>query len=311
MRRTIIGFIITVALGRLCVAPPALEAQQPTHMHRVGALFGTARQGAAPSLEAFLVGMRALGYVEGQNLVMEYRWAEGQYERFPDLAAELVRLQVDVLIVGATPSALAAKHATTTIPIVMVTVPDPVGSGLVASLARPGGNVTGLAALTPELVGKQLEFLKDMLPTVSRVAILWNPANPGHALMVREADVMAQAVGVQLHFQEAHGPEAFDSAFMAMTKAPAGALLVLGDAMFLQHRRRLASNSRCCRTSSAYARSRSPRVRSSTSNRSRVPMTSTSSDTISTCSGCPSHAAMSSIPTTLSSGTAPTRCAPI
>jgi len=148
-------------------------------------------------VEAFLEGMRALGYVEGQHLVLEYRGAEGQYERFPELAAGLVRLKVDVLMVPITPAALAAKHATTTIPIVMTSVGDPVGSGLVASLARPGGNITGLSSSPgPELVGKQVEFLKDVLPTVSRVAVLWNPTNPLHALLVREADVAAQALGV-------------------------------------------------------------------------------------------------------------------
>jgi len=116
-----------------------------------------------------------------------------------------------------------------------------VGSGLVASLARPGGNITGLATQSPDLVGKQLEFLKDMLPTVSRVALLWNPANPSHVLLVREAEVAAQQLGVQLYRQEARGPDAFDRAFAAMTSAPAGALLVLGDPMFLQHRSRLVA----------------------------------------------------------------------
>jgi putative ABC transport system substrate-binding protein len=233
-------FLVILVLGFL-VAPLAPEAQPPTHVHRIGVLAGSTREQDPGYVEAFfLEGMRALGYVEGQNLIMEYRWAEGQYERFPDLAAELVRLQVDVLMVPNTPAALAAKHATTTIPIVMVGVGDPVGSGLVASLARPGGNVTGVISLSPELVGKQLEFLKEVLPTVSRVAILWNPANPVHALMVRAADVAVQALGVQLHLVEARGPDAFDSAFAAMTSAPAGALLVLGDRIFFQHRRRLA-----------------------------------------------------------------------
>jgi putative ABC transport system substrate-binding protein len=184
--------------------------------------------------------MRALGYVEGQNLVLEYRGAEGLYERFPALAAELVRLKVDVLMVPNTPAALAAKHATTATPIVMVGIGDAVRSGLVASLARPGGNITGLSVMQPQLVGKQLEFLKDMLPTVSRVAVLRNPANPIAALQVRAADVAAQALGVQLHLVEARGPDAFDSAFAAMTSAHAGALLVVPDPVFLQHRRRLA-----------------------------------------------------------------------
>jgi len=191
-------------------------------------------------VEAFLEGMRALGYVEGQNLVLEYRGAEGQLERLPTLAAELVQLKPEVIVTQGTPAALAAQHATTTIPIVMVGVGDPVGSGLVASLARPGGNVTGLASVSSELVGKQLEFLKEVLPMVSRVAILWNPANPVHAVNVRAADVAAQRLGVQLYPMEASGPEAFASAFAAMTRAHVGALLVLGDAMVFEHRRRFA-----------------------------------------------------------------------
>ena len=193
-------------------------------------------------MEAFLEGMRALGYVEGQHFVLEYRGAEGQFEGFPDLAAELVRLKVEVIVAQGTPAALAAKHATTMIPVVMVGVGDPVGSGLGASLARPGGNITGLSNLSTELVRKQLEFLKDVRPTVSRVAVLWNPANPASHLMVRAADVAAQALGVQLHLVEARGrgPDAFDSAFAAMTSAHAGALLVLADNIFFEHRRRLA-----------------------------------------------------------------------
>jgi putative ABC transport system substrate-binding protein len=184
--------------------------------------------------------MHELGWVEGQNITVERRFAEGHNERLPDLAAELVQLKVDVLMVASTAAALAAKHATTTIPIVMAGLGDPVESGLVASLARPGGNVTGLAVMDPEVVGKQLEFLKDVLPTGSRVAVLWNPTNPLHVLLVWKVDVAAQAVGVQVHRVEARDPDAFDSAFAAMTSAHAGALLVLGDAMFLSHRRRLA-----------------------------------------------------------------------
>src|SRR5262245_41449000 len=187
MTRRTLGLLVTLALG-LLVAALAADAQPPAHVHRIGWLSGGERD---PYVEVFLEGMRALGYVEGQNLVIEYRGVEGQYERLPDLAAELVRLPVDVLLVVITPAALAAKHATTTIPIVMGGVGDPVGSGLVASLARPGGNVTGLASVSSELVGKQLEFLKEVLPMVSRVAILWNPANPVHAVNVRAADVAA------------------------------------------------------------------------------------------------------------------------
>ena len=193
MQRTTVGLTVIVALTVLAM-PLTAEAQQATRVYRIGVLAGTTPRDR--NVEAFLEGMRALGYIEGQNLVLEYRGAEGQYERFPALAAELVRLPVDVIVTGATPGALAAKEATQTIPIVMAAIGDAVGSGLVANLARPGGNITGLSVLDPELVGKQLEFLKDVLPTVSRVAVLWNPAQPAHALTVRAADVAAQALGV-------------------------------------------------------------------------------------------------------------------
>jgi ABC-type uncharacterized transport system substrate-binding protein len=239
MIRRAIALLITFTLGCLFVAPLAPEAQPPTHVHRIGVLHGTT-PGQDPFVEVFLEGMRALGYVEGQHLVMENRGAEGQHERLPDLAAELVGLPVDVLVTWGTPAALAAQHATTTMPIVSVSAGDPVETGLVASLARPGGNITGLSVLSPELVGKQLEILKEVLPTVSRVAILWNPANPAHTLQVRAAEVAAQPLGVQRHRAEARGADAFDRAFAAMTRAHAGELLVLGDAMFRLHRSRLA-----------------------------------------------------------------------
>jgi putative tryptophan/tyrosine transport system substrate-binding protein len=239
MHRTFGALLITLILS-LLVAPLAVEAQPPTPVYRIGYLLGATRE-QEPFVEAFLEGMRVLGYVEGQHFVMEYRGAEGQYERLPALAAELVRLKVDVLLAVFTPVALAAKDATTTIPIVMMGTGDPVGNGLVASLARPGGNVTGVSVLSPDLVGKQLEFLKEVFSTVSRVALLWNPDNPVHPPTVRAAEVAAQALGVQLHLVEARGPDAFDGAFAAMTKASAGALLVLGDAVFFQHRSRLAA----------------------------------------------------------------------
>src|SRR5262245_14509347 len=240
MRLHSVRFVVMLALV-IRTAPLIAEAQPPQHVHRIGALTGQGTApGRGPFVEAFLEGMHALGYVEGQHFVLEYRAAAGHYERLPALAAELVQLKPEVIVAQGTPAALAAKDATTTIPIVMVGVGDAVGSGLVASLARPGGNITGLSMLAPDMVGKQLEFLKDVLPTVSRVAVLWNPANPAHALSVRAVDVAAQTLGVQLHLLEAHGPEAFDRAFAAMTSAHAGALLVLSDNMFLEHRKRLA-----------------------------------------------------------------------
>jgi putative tryptophan/tyrosine transport system substrate-binding protein len=231
-----IALLMSLVLS-LLVAPRAAEAPPPTHVHRIGWLSGGERD---PYVEVFLEEMRALGYVEGQNLVLEYRGAAGQYERLPALAAELVRLPVDVLLAVITPAALAAKQVTTTIPIVVAGIGDPVGSGLVASLARPGGNVTGVASLAAELVGKQLEFLKEMLPTLSRMAILLDLANPAHVLQVRAADMAAQRLGVQLRRVEAPGPEAFDRAFADMTRAHVGAVLVLGGPITFEHRSRLA-----------------------------------------------------------------------
>jgi putative tryptophan/tyrosine transport system substrate-binding protein len=237
MRLSPVGLVVTLALAIL-VAPLATNAQPAGQVYRIGFL----RESQPPTawVEAFQQGLRERGYVEGQNVVVDFRVADGSLDQLPQLAEELVRSKVDILMVPNMPAALAAKQATSTIPIVMVAISDPVGNGLVASLARPGGNITGLAAFPPEFVGKQLEFLKDVLPTVSRVAVLWNPANPVAALVVRAADVAAQALGVQLHLVEARGPDAFDRAFAAMTRAHAGALLVLGDAMMLPHRRRLA-----------------------------------------------------------------------
>jgi putative tryptophan/tyrosine transport system substrate-binding protein len=242
--------LIILTLG-LLVAPLIDEAQPPTPVHRIGVLSSMTRE-RDRNAKAFLEGMRALGYVEGQNLVREYRGAAGQYERLPALAAELVRLQPEVIVAQGTLAALAAKDATTTIPLVMVGVADPVGSGLVPSLARPGGHVTGVASVSSDVVGKQLELLKDVLPTVSRVAILWNPTQPSHAPMMREADAAAPALGVQLHRVEARGPEAFDGAFAAITRADAGALLVLGDQIFFEHRSRLAELAATSRLPTVY-----------------------------------------------------------
>ncbi len=192
--------------------------------------------------EAFRQGLRDLGYVEGRNLVIEYRFAEGKSERVPSLAAELVALKVDVIVAVTTPEALAAKKATRTLPIVFVAAADPVTSGLVSSLARPGGNVTGLSSFFPELVGKRLELLTQAVPGVSRVAVLWHPGflpERTEKDMLKGAEVTAQALGVRLQFLEARGPADFDRAFSEMTRARAGALTVLGTTMLFNERRRL------------------------------------------------------------------------
>jgi ABC-type uncharacterized transport system substrate-binding protein len=234
-------FLVTSLAGALA-APLVAEAQQATKVARIGYLLSN--PAANPHLhEAFRQGLRDLGYVEGRNLVIEYRSAEGKLERLPALAAELVALKVDVIVAGGgTPAALAAKQATKTIPIVFVPLADPVTSGLVTSLARPGGNVTGLSVLLPELVGKCLEQLTRAVPGVSRVAVLWQPdAYPERTGkdMLKGADVAARALGVRLQFLEARGPADFDRAFSGMTRARAGALTVLTSNMLLGERRRL------------------------------------------------------------------------
>jgi putative ABC transport system substrate-binding protein len=192
--------------------------------------------------EAFRQGLRDLGYVEGRNVVIEDRDAEGKFERLPALAAELVALKVDVIVAPNTAAALAAQQATKTIPIVFAVAADPVTSGLVTSLARPGGNVTGSSILAPELVGKRLELLTQAVPGVSRVAVLWQPGGAGEGTekdMLKGAEVAASALGVRLQFVEARGPADVDRAFSEMTRARAGALTVLPSAMFGSQRRRL------------------------------------------------------------------------
>jgi len=191
-------------------------------------------------LGAFRQGLRDLGYVEGQNIAIESRWAEGKHDRLPALAADLVRSKVDVIVAMTGAATQAAQQATGTIPIVMSLVNDPVGSGLVANLARPGGNVTGLTIMSPDLVGKQLQLLKEMVPKVSRIALLRHPDNPASAAQLREAEAAAQALGVRLQTLEARGPQEIDSAFAAMTRERAGALLIIPDAVFGNQRRQIA-----------------------------------------------------------------------
>ena len=232
------SFLITA--GAL-IAAPLVDAQQAAGITRIGFLANS--QTALGHLrDAFVQGLGDLGYVEGRNLVIEYRFAEGKLDQFPALAAELVALKVKVIVAPPTPAAEAAKQATKTIPIVFAGVGDPVGSGLVTSLARPGGNVTGLSGLAAELVGKRLELLKQAVPGVSRVAVLRVPGALGERVekdMLKAADVAARALGVQPQFIEARGPDEFARAFSAMTSARAGALTVLPANMFLREHRRL------------------------------------------------------------------------
>jgi putative ABC transport system substrate-binding protein len=176
------------------------HAQQPTKILRIGFLIATSPSVNAPRLAAFKQGLSELGYVEGKNVVIEYRYAEGKLDRLPELAAELVRLKVDVIVTAGPADTRAAKKATSTIPIVMTFDNDPVGNGFVASLARPGGNITGLSTLDPELSGKRLELLKEVVPKLSRVAVLGSSTNPGYALALREIELAAGVFKVKLQF---------------------------------------------------------------------------------------------------------------
>jgi len=224
-----VGCIATLILG-LLVAPLAAETPLPTKVYRIGWLRPDSPPlSPYPPQEAFRQRLRDLGYVEGQNLVMESRYAEGSEERLPALAAELVQLQVDVIVAPGTEAILAAQHATRTIPIVMTGANDPVGQGLVASLAHPGGNTTGLSNLGVELPGKRLELLKEAVPQSTRIAVLGNPADPAYAPAMHTATVAAQALGLHLHVVELHRAEELDTAFAAMPRAGVDALLVLGE----------------------------------------------------------------------------------
>src|SRR2546427_801307 len=233
---SVVGSIVTLILSLLAV-PLAAAAQPPGKVYWIGYLAPTPPP--APVWDALLDGLRERGYSEGQNLVFERRFSEGNAERFPELAAELVRLRVDLILVPTTPAALAAKKASQTIPIVIPTAIDPVGAGLVASLAQPGGNLTGLRVLAPELSGKRLELLKEVVPGLTRVAVLWNAANPANASAWQETQAAAGALGLLLQSQEVRGPQDFEGAFALTAKARPDALLVLGDALINMHRQHI------------------------------------------------------------------------
>ena len=222
--------------------PLAAEAQQ--RVYRIGWLLNTAPEDAfvPRALEAFRQGLREHGWVEGENVALEHRYARGNPGLLPELAADLVWIGVDVILVGSGPAALAARKATTTIPIVFALALDPVGVGLVSSLARPGGNVTGLSFIVgPELAGKALQLLKEAAPRVTRVGVLWNPGNAQHPVLLKEAEVAARALGVGLRAFEARAGDALDQAFAAMSRERTGALVVSPDGMFFAHRARIAA----------------------------------------------------------------------
>jgi len=223
-------------------APLVARAQTGAPVRRVGWLGGPTRETAQPYVQPFLQGLKDLGWIEGQNIVIEWRFAGGQAERLPALAAELVQLRVELIVVPSTPTAMAAKNATTTIPLITVGGNDPIALGFAASLARPGGQFTGLTAVfSSEIVGKQLGLLKEAAPKASRVAALWNPTTAGNTMQLNEEIAAARRLGVELQVLEARSPGDFDAAFAAMAAKRAGAVHVLGDVMFVTHRARLAA----------------------------------------------------------------------
>src|SRR5262249_46944071 len=231
---SILSAVVLLAVGVIA------EAQHPRKVPRIGYLGATSRSTNPARSEAFRQGLSELGYVEGKNIVIDYRFAEGKLDRLPALASELVRLKVDVVLTGGPIATRSAKQATATIPIVMAYDDDPVGSGFVASLARPGGNITGLSTLAPEISGKQLELLKEVVPKLSRVAVLGNAIQPGNPQALREINLAADAFGAQLQYLEIQAPKDIETAFHAASKGRADAILVMASPITFSQRRQVA-----------------------------------------------------------------------
>ena len=230
---------ITLVGGAAAAWPHIARAQQARRIARVGFLGNSTAALEANLIGPFREGLRELGYQEGRNIVIEYRWAEGKYERFPALIAELLAAPVDVIVTAGTPATLAVKKATSTVPLVVIAVGDPVGTGIVPSLARPGGNITGLSSIAPDLEGKRLELLREVVPGLSQVALLWNPLNLFHAGSLQQARTAAQALGIKLQTLAVRVPEELDGTFAAIVKERPDALLLLADRVFLHNRMRL------------------------------------------------------------------------
>ena len=231
--------VFLVAVG-LLFSPVTTGGQSPSRVYRIGFLGATSPSGYASQVDAFRGGLRDLGYVEGKNVVIEFRWAEGNYARLPDLAVELVRLKPDVLVTHAPAGTLAAKRATSAIPIVMGVAGDAVATGLVESLARPGANVTGSSFLLPELTAKRLEMLREVLPGLARVSALFNPANPANTSTLSAMERTARSINLQIHRVEARTPADLPGAFTAIVKERTGAVAMYDDAMFFAHAEQIA-----------------------------------------------------------------------
>ena len=235
MNKKIVWLFTLLLLAAVTLA----EAQQPKKVPRIGFLSAASASAVAGRLDAFRQGLTELGYIEGKNIVVEYRYADGKADRLPALAAELVGAELDLIVAATTPGVLAVKKASATVPIVFVDISDPVANGLVASLARPGGNITGLTIFGPELSGKRLELLKEAAPNVARVALLWNSANPANELMWKETQAVAHELRVQLQSLEVRSSNDFDSAFEAALREHAQALIAAPEPLINTHLKRI------------------------------------------------------------------------
>jgi putative tryptophan/tyrosine transport system substrate-binding protein len=233
----VFGLALCATLLALCIPAPA---QQPGKIPRIGFLSSLSPAVVSDRLEAFRQGLREHGYVEGKNIAIEYRYAEGNLDRLPALAAELVRLKIDVMVTGGPSVNRFAKEATATIPIVLAFDNDPVGNGFATSLARPGGNITGLSTEYPEISGKQLELLKEIVPRLSRVACLGNSTQPGYRQALKETEAAAGALGVKLQYLDIQNPQQIESAFQAASKGRADAVLVLGSQIVTSNAKQFA-----------------------------------------------------------------------
>jgi putative ABC transport system substrate-binding protein len=226
-------------LGGVAAWPLLARAQQPEKIPRIGFLGNSTADLEANLIEPFRGGLRDLGRIEGRNIVIEYRWAEGKYDRFPALIAELLASKVDVIVTAGTPASLAVKKATSSVPLVMIAVGEPVATGLVASLARPGGNATGVTSISPEIEGKRLELLREVVPNLSHIAVLWNAGSPVQVIQERETRVAAQALGMKTLSLGVRTLEEIEDSFAAIVKEQPAALFVLADRLFLHHRKRI------------------------------------------------------------------------
>jgi putative tryptophan/tyrosine transport system substrate-binding protein len=250
INREVTGLALIAMLFALCARA---DAQQQAKVAKIGWL-GFRSAGQAPGREIFRREFFKLGYVEGKNITFEYRGAEGKLDRLPAVADELVRLKVDVIVTGSTAGALAAKNATRTIPIVFYQVGDPVATGLVDSLARPGGNITGFTAISAVLAGKRLELLKETIPKLSRVAVLWNPQDPGAAQQWKESQIPARELGLQLHSMEVSRADKYQDAFKEATKASIGALAVTQHPLTVSNQKQIADLATKNRLPAIYSR---------------------------------------------------------